>query len=199
MNKNYLLHNETAKKLYFDYAKNLPIISLCSNEKPSKKVYNNIAEVFLLNDFYKHDAMRHCGIDEKYITGNASDYDKFKMFCSILPKFVGHPIYLLSHIELSKYFACKLEICETNCDQIWHEVNAKILSDLVSEDTLIKSSNIEHHYSLILSWINEIYTNKQITDLSSLETQLIDYVNDASENGCRIALYNAFTDFIKGD
>ena len=100
MNENYLLHNETAKKLYFEYAKDLPIISLCSQNEPSNKVYNNVAEAFLLNDSYKLDAMRDCGIDEKFITGDASDYEKFKAFCSILPKFAGHPIYLLSHIEL---------------------------------------------------------------------------------------------------
>ena len=63
MNENYLLHNETAKKLYFEYAKELPIISLCSKPLPSNKIYNNVAEVFLLNDFYKLDAMRHCGSD----------------------------------------------------------------------------------------------------------------------------------------
>lgn len=197
MNENYLLHNEFAKKLYFQYAKDLPIIILCAQSKPTEKIYNNITEAFLLNDFYKLDAMRHCGVDEKYITGNASDYEKFKAFCSILPKFSGHPLYLLSHIELSKYFACNLEICETNCEQIWSDVNFKILSNTISEDLLLKSANIEHYYSSILSWMNELYTNDSITNLASLETQLINYVNQANENGCRIALYNAFANFIK--
>ena len=78
MNENYLLHNETAKKLYFEYVKDLPIITLCSQNKPSDKIYNNITEAFLSNDFYKLDAMRDLGIDEKFITGDASDYEKFK-------------------------------------------------------------------------------------------------------------------------
>ena len=197
MNESYLLHNETAKGLYFDYAKDLPIIALCSREKPDNKIYSNITEAFLFNDFYKLDAMRHCGIEEKYITGNASDYEKFKAFCSVLPKFAGHPLYLLSHIELIRHFDCHLEINENNRDRIWNEVNTKILSDSISEELLIGKFNIEHHYSLIISWMDELYRNEMITDLASLETTLIGYVNEANGKGCRIALYNAFTDFIK--
>ena len=197
MNENFLLHNETAKRLYWDYAKDLPIIALCSMDNPDNTIYNNITEAFLSNDFYKLDAMRHCGIDEKLITGEGSDYEKFKAFCSVLPKMPGHPLYLLSHIELFKHFNCNIEICEENCDSIWNEVNSKIRSDSISEKLLVRSANIEYHYSLSLSWMDELYRNKEITDLASLEGTLIDYVNKAKDKGCRIALYNAFADFIK--
>ena len=197
MNENYLLHNEIAKKLYFEYAKNLPIIALCSQNKPSDKIYNNIAEAFLINDFYKLDAMRHCGIDEKFITGDASDYEKFKAFCSILSKFAGHPLYLLSHMELKKHFDCDLCICEDNCDLIWNEVNSKIISNMLNEEQLLKHTKIEYHHSLTLSWMQELYSNDEITDLNSLEKTLINYVNEANNNGCRIAVYNTFSDFIK--
>ena len=102
MNENYLLHNETAKRLYFEYARDLPTIALCSDVEVDDKIYNNVTEAFLTNDCYKLDSMRAYGIDEKYITGDASDYEKFKAFCSVLPRFVGNPIYLISHIELIK-------------------------------------------------------------------------------------------------
>lgn len=197
MNDNYLLHNRTAKKLYFEYAKNLPIIALCPHSKPSEKIYSNITEAFLLNDFYKLDAMRDCGVDEKFITGDASDYEKFKAFCSILSKFAGHPLYLISHIELKKHFDCNLSICEDNCDLIWNEVNSKIISDMLNEEQLLEHTKIEYHYSLTLSWMQELYSNDEITDLNSLEKTLIDYVNEANNNGCRIAEYNSFSDFIK--
>ncbi len=197
MNENYLLHNETAKKLYFEYAKKLPIIALCSQNEPSKKIYNNIIEAFVTNDYYKLNAMRDCGVNEKLITGDSSDYEKFKAFCSILPKFAGHPLYLLSHIELKKHFDCDLCICEDNCDLIWNEVNSKIISDMLCEDLLLKRANIEYYYSLTLSWMQELYSNDEITDLNSLEKTLIDYVNEANNNGCRIAEYNSFSDFIK--
>lgn len=197
MNENYLLHNETAKRLYFNYAKDLPIIALCSKERPSVKVYNNITEAFLLNDFYKLDAMRHCGIEEKYITGNASDYEKFKAFCSILPKFAGHPLYLLSHIELVKHFDCNIKICDENCDLIWETVNKQIINNSISTDSLLKLADIEYYYCSILSWMQELDSNKDIIDLSMLENHLITKINSANDGGCKIALYNAFTDFVK--
>lgn len=197
MNENCLLHNETAKKLYYEYAKDLPIIALCSKYEISDKIYNNITEAFLLNDFYKLDAMRHCGIDEKFITGNASDYEKFKSFCSVLPKFAGHPLYLLSHIELQKHFDCNLPICEDNCDLIWQDANAKISTNLISEKILLEKNNIKYYSSLYLSWVDELYSNKDIVDLSTLENVLINRVNNADKNGCRIACYDDFSDFIK--
>jgi len=197
MNENYLLHNETAKKLYFEYAKDLPIIALCSKEEPDETVYNNATEAFILNDFYKLDAMRHCGIDEKYITGNSSDYEKFKAFCSILPKFAGHPLYLLAHIELNKHFNCALEINEMNCDTIWNEVNSYIIENLLSEKKLITICNIEYFYSVSPSWMKDLYSNDQINDLSALENVLLSSIREANENGCRIALGNAFTNFVR--
>lgn len=197
MNENYLLHNKTARKLYFEYAKDLPIIALCSQSKVSERIYNNISEAFLSNDPYKLDAMRECGVDEKFITGDASDYEKFKAFCSVLPKFAGHPLYLLCHIELQKYFNCKLSICEDNCDLIWHEVNAQISNDIISEKLLLDQNNIKYHSFLHLSWIEELYLNEEIVDLPTLENALINHIKNADKNGCRIALYDAFSNFIK--
>ena len=197
MNENYLLHNEIAKKLYFEYAKDLPIIALCDDYEPDDRIYNNITEAFLINDCYKLYAMRHCGVDEKYITGDASDYEKFKAFCSILPKFAGHPLYLLSHIELKRFFACDLAICEENCDFIWNEINKKILEESISTSYLLNLANIEYHYCSIVSWMEELYSNNKIVDLSTLESYLIAKINSANDCGCRIALYNAFTNFVK--
>lgn len=197
MNENYLLHNEIAKKLYFEYAKDLPIIALCSDHEPSDKIYNNITEAFLSNDFYKLDAMRECGVDEKYITGDASDYEKFKAFCSVLPKFAGHPMYLLSHVELEKNFGCDLNICEENCDLIWHEVNVKISNNLINGKVLSQQNNIEYYSYLCVSWIDELYSNEKIIDLTTLEKTLINHIKQADENGCKIAIGNTFSNFIK--
>lgn len=196
MNENYLLHNETAKKLYFEYAKNLPIIALCSLAKPSEQIYNNIAEAFLLNDFYKLDAMRHCGIDEKYITGDASDFEKFKAFCTVLPKFAGNPLYLLSHIELKNHFGCDLTICEENCDKIWNAVNSDIIERELSKDKILSATNFEFVTARYFMWYEDILNNTKIVDLYTLEETLIDRINEAEVGGCRIALSNAFSDFI---
>lgn len=195
MNENYLLHNETAKKLYFEYAKDLPIIVLCSDYEPSNEVYNNITEAFLLSDCYKLYAMRDCGIDEKFLTGDASDYEKFKAFCCILPKFAGHPIYLLSHIELKKHFNCDLVICEDNCDVIWQEINKNINQNELNEEKLLIRTNVECFYSFKHSWFDELVTNEEIVDLYSLQNYLINKVESADEKGCKIAYCTTFTDF----
>ena len=196
MNKNYLLHNETAKKLYFEYAKDLPIISPCSDFEADDKVYNNIAEAFLINDCYKLDAMRSCRIDEDFITGHASDYDKFKAFCSILPKFAGHPIYLLSHIELQNNFDCELAICEDNCEKIWQHCNSKIIAENITDEIFIQRSSltfIEVFHPFIF---NEIH-NPAATDLKSIEQNLLNMISESDKRGCKIAMSGVIDKFIK--
>lgn len=197
MNENYLLHNETAKKLYFEYAKDLPIISLCSQNEPSDKVYNNIAEAFLLNDCYKLAAMRDCAIDEKFITGDASDYEKFKMFCTILPKFVGHPIYLLSHIELKKHFDCDLCICEDNCDTLWVSINNQIINKQISEAKLLRKDEITIFPVLELDWHDILLFDKNVIDLRTLEERISELIRVANGNGVRGLLVDSLSGYKK--
>ena len=196
MNKNYLLHNATAKKLYFDYAKDLPIIMLCDDCEPEDKIYNNISEAFLLNDCYKQDAMRECGIDEKFITGNASDYEKFRAFCSILPKFAGHPIYLLAHIELKQNFDCDMEICEENADEIWQSCNSKIILNSITEKNIAEGSNLNYVKVFYPFIFNEI-EDSNVLDLKSLELHLLNLLSEADKNGYKIVTHRAIESFFK--
>ena len=198
MNENYLLHNETARKLYFEYARNLPIIALCEDFKPSQRVYNNIAEAFLLNDMCKLDAMRQYGIDEKYITGDASDYEKFKAFCSILPKFAGNPIYLLSHIELQHNFDCEYNICEDNVDNIWYYCNKIIETEAITDITLMKQSNLTFATVFYPNVYYEIY-NPSVSDLKSFESHLLKMISKADEQGYKIAMHSEIDSFVKPD
>ncbi len=146
MDSDFLLSTETAKILYHNYAEKLPIIDyhchLSPKEIAEDKRYTNITEVWLYGDHYKWRAMRSCGVDEKYITGDASDYDKFKAFCSVMPKLIGNPIYHWSHLELQRYFECELEICEANCDEIWALTSAKFAEPDMSAQSLISKSGV---------------------------------------------------------
>ena len=196
MNENYLLHNETAKKLYFEYAKDLPIISLCSNFEADDKIYSNITEAFLTNDCYKLNAMRAFGVDEKYITGNASDYEKFKVFCSILPKFAGHPIYLLAHIELKKNFDCELSICEDNSEKIWHHCNSKFTIETITDKILMQRSNVSFVETFHPFVFNEIH-NPAATDLKSIENNLLNMISISEKSGCKIAMACVMDKFVK--
>ena len=196
MNENYLLHNETAKRLYFEYARNLPIISLCSDVEVDDKIYNNVTEAFLTNDCYKLDAMRAYGVDEKYVTGDASDYEKFKAFCSILPKFAGNPIYLLSHIELRKNYNCSLQICEDTCDEIWEFCNSKIIADSFSDQIAMKISNISFVKAFYPFIFNEI-NDPSVKSFSDLESRLLDMISSQDSNGCKAAVCCVIDKFIK--
>ena len=147
MGKNFLLDNDIAKALFHTYAENLPIIDYHCHVPPKDiaedKQYHNITELWLGGDHYKWRAMRQCGVDEAYITGNASDYDKFKAFCTCMPKLIGNPMYHWSHLELQRYFDCDLIINEANCDTIWNLCNEKLASPSMSVRNIIKMSNVE--------------------------------------------------------
>ena len=97
MDKYFLLDSEIAKRLYFDVAADLPIVDY-HNHLPIKDLadnrrYENISEVWLINDPYKHRAMRIMGVDEKYITGNSDGYSKFEKWCQIHPLLMGNALY----------------------------------------------------------------------------------------------------------
>ena len=192
MNESYLLHNETAKKLYFEYAKDLPIIALCDKCDTIEGIYHNITEAFLNNDLYKLDAMRKCGVDEKLITGDASDYEKFKAFCSVLPKFAGHPLYLLSHIELKHNFNCELSICEDNCDMIWLQCNESF------ETTTLKANNIELIKFIDIDNItDEFLLRKKLNSFEEYENAILSEILKANENDCKNAIISLFGNLVK--
>ena len=118
MGEDFLLSNDTAKKLYNDYAKDMPIFDCHCHlipEQIAKDIkYNNITEIWLYGDHYKLRAMRSYGIDEKYITGDASDFEKFKAFVTVMTYLIGNPIYHWSHLELKRYFGIN-EILSEKC------------------------------------------------------------------------------------
>lgn len=197
MNENYLLHSETAKKLYFEYARNLPVIFL-DKEILIDKTYNNVAEVFLLNDQYKLEAMYDCGIDKKFIWGDASDYEKFREFCKILPNFIIHPLYLTSHIELQKNFSCYFDINEENCDKIWEQCNDFIYKNQLSLfDILKNSSTISVKCITLTDIIDYALSRKDVETFEDYEAVIIDSLKIANENGCKNMCVSFEKEFIK--
>ena len=146
MDENFLLNTDTAKILFHNYSSKLPIIDYHCHLSPKEicedKRYSNITEMWLYADHYKWRAMRSCGVDEKYITGDASDYDKFRAYCKIMPKLIGNPLYHWSHLELQRYFDCNLAICEENCKRIWDITSKKLESPEMSAKNLILNSNV---------------------------------------------------------
>ncbi|MBP2033878.1 glucuronate isomerase [Clostridium algifaecis] len=147
MDENFLLSNETAIKLFNDYAKDMPIIDYHCHLSPKEiyenKKFKNITEAWLYGDHYKWRAMRINGIDEKYITGDASDYDKFMAWAKTLSIAIGNPLYGWTHLELQRFFGIHDTLNEKTAPQIWEKVNALLATDDFSARELIKRSNVK--------------------------------------------------------
>lgn len=147
LNDNFLLHNDTAKTLFHSYAKDMPIIDYHCHLDP-KEIYDNnkfanLTAAWLYGDHYKWRLMRANGIDERFITGDASDYEKFQAWAETVPTTIGNPIYSWTHLELQRFFGISLPLNPETAPQIWEEVNAKLASDEFKRRNIIKSSKVE--------------------------------------------------------
>lgn len=147
MDENFLLSNETAQKLYHDYAKGMPIYDYHCHISPKEiwenKKFKNITEVWLYGDHYKWRAMRSNGIDEEYITGNADDYDKFKAWAKTMPMTIGNPLYHWTHLELQRFFGIYDLLNEENAEMIWEKTNAMLSGEGFAVRDLIQKSNVK--------------------------------------------------------
>lgn len=147
MDENFLLSNDTAVKLFHDYSKDMPIIDYHCHLNPKEilenKKFKNITEVWLYGDHYKWRAIRAYGIDEKFITGDASDYEKFMAWAKVIPMTIGNPLYHWTHLELQRFFGVYEVLNEETAPAIWEKVNALLNSDEYRVKGLIKKSNVE--------------------------------------------------------
>jgi glucuronate isomerase len=147
MDENYLLETETAKKLYFEYAKDMPIFDyhchLPVQEIADDKKFENITQLWLSGDHYKWRALRANGISEEYITGNKSDYEKFKKWAETVPYTVGNPLFQWTYFELRHYFGIQDHLTLETADAIWEKCNALLQQEEFSARNLIKRSNVK--------------------------------------------------------
>ncbi|MBN1467557.1 MAG: glucuronate isomerase [Fusobacteriaceae bacterium] len=147
MDDNFLLESKTAEELYHKYAKEMPIYDYHCHLSPKEiyenKKFKNITEAWLGGDHYKWRAMRSNGVEEKYITGESKDYDKFMSWARTLPKAIGNPLYHWTHLELQKYFGIEEILSEKTAEVIWEKANKLILKDEFSARSLIKRSNVK--------------------------------------------------------
>jgi glucuronate isomerase len=147
MDENYLLETETAKKLYFEYAKDMPIFDyhchLPVQEIADDKKFENITQIWLSGDHYKWRALRANGISEDYITGNKSDYEKFRKWAETVPYTVGNPLFQWTYFELRYYFGIQDRLTAETADAIWEKCNALLQQEAFSARNLIKRSNVK--------------------------------------------------------
>ena len=160
---NFLLKTKTAEKLYFNYAKDMPIFDyhchLPEKQILANKPFNDVFEIWLAGDHYKWRLMRNFGVDEEYITGSATNKEKFVAYCKTLGSAFGNPLYHWSQVELQEFFNCEIEINEENADLIWDWCNEYIRLNNVTPQKLIEQSNVKYLFT----------TNEVFDDLTTFE------------------------------
>lgn len=160
LSNNFLLTNKTAEKLYFDYAKNMPIFDyhchLPEKQILEDKPFSDIYEIWLAGDHYKWRLMRNYGMNEKYITGDASSKEKFIAYCTVLATAFGNPLYHWSQVELKEFFGCEIEINAENAEAIWEQCNDYIKANNVTPSSLIANSNVRHIFTT-----NEVFDDME--------------------------------------
>ncbi len=143
----FLLTTETARRLYRDYAEKLPIIDYHCHISPREIAedvrFENITQLWLGGDHYKWRLMRSAGVEEKYITGDASDYEKFIKWASVLEKAVGNPLLHWSHLELKRYFGYDGVLTSKTADSVWNLCLERLAQPDMSARGIIRKSNVE--------------------------------------------------------
>ncbi len=147
MDKDFLLETDTAKKLFHDYAKDMPIYDyhchLTAKEIAENKRFNNLTDVWLDGDHYKWRAMRSNGINETFITGNKSDREKFQAWAETIPHCIGNPLYHWTHLELQRCFQLYDPLNESTAEEIWEKSNAIIQEESFSARGLLHKFNVK--------------------------------------------------------
>ena len=146
MTDNYLLTTPFAVKLYQEVAQSLPIIDyhnhLCVEDIVSDRLFETVTQLWISADPYKHRAMRILGVAEHYITGSASDFEKFEKWYTCLPRLVGNPLYDWSMMEFSSIFGIRLSPFTAPASQVFEEANRKLKT--LSTKTLLAQFHIEY-------------------------------------------------------
>lgn len=148
LSDDFLLQTQTARRLYHEYAENQPIFDyhchLPVEEIASNKSFSNLTQIWLNGDHYKWRAMRTNGIDENYITGSASDYDKFLAWAKTVPRTLRNPLYHWTHLELKRPFGIKDQVLNSDtADAIYQQSNEMLTRPEFTACGLLEQMNVK--------------------------------------------------------
>ena len=140
-----LLSTPEAEELYLGVC-DLPIVDYhCHLDEKAIRDnhrFSDIGELWLAGDHYKWRAMRLCGVDEKYITGDASFAEKFRKYAEIFPKLCGNPLYYWTQMELKMLFGITEPLSAASADRIYADANEKLKNMKVSD--ILKQFKVEY-------------------------------------------------------
>ncbi len=176
MDKDFLLQTQTACDLYHNFAEIAPVLDYHCHINPAEiannRKFDTITQVWLGGDHYKWRFMRSCGVEEKYITGDATDKEKFFKWAECVGKAIGNPLYHWTHLELQRYFGYNGVLNKNTAEEVWNLCNARLKEDNMSVRGLIKQS----HVTLICTTddpIDSLEYHKQIAEDDSFDVQVL--------------------------
>ncbi len=144
---NFLLGNKTAENLFHKYSENKPVIDFHCHLSPEliagDHQFTNLTQAWLQGDHYKWRAMRTDGVIEKFCTGNAPDFDKFKKWAETVPATVGNPLYHWTHLELLRYFGITELLSPTTAVKIYETASGLLQTKEFSTRSIIRRMNVE--------------------------------------------------------
>lgn len=218
LDDNFLLSTKTSEKLYHEYAEDMPIIDYHCHINPKEiyedRKFENITQVWLGGDHYKWRQMRSNGIDEKYITGDATDREKFQKWAETLEVAIGNPLYHWSHLELKRYFGYDGYLNGDTAEEVWTLCNKKLQEDSMTVRNIIKNSKVKLICTTddpidSLEWHLKLAEDKSF-DVQVLPTwrpdkamniekpEYLDYINNLSElSGVTINSYSTLIEALK--
>ena len=145
--ENFLLQNESAVRLFHEYARDMPIIDYHCHLSPEQvavnKRFDNLTQIWLAGDHYKWRAMRTAGVDERFITGDAGDWEKFEQWARVAPLTLRNPIYHWTHLELKRPFGISDRLLNpSTAKSIWDQCNAMLAKDEFSARGIMRQMNV---------------------------------------------------------
>ncbi|MDI9859500.1 glucuronate isomerase [Flectobacillus roseus] len=147
LDDNFLLQTETARTLYHEYAKQMPIIDYHCHLPPDQiaedKSFENLAQIWLYGDHYKWRAMRTNGINEAYCTGDKSDYEKYEQWAATVPYTMRNPLYHWTHLELQRYFGVNEILNPSTAKDIYEKCTALLQTPEYSVRGLLNKMNVK--------------------------------------------------------
>ncbi|RKL68161.1 glucuronate isomerase [Salipaludibacillus neizhouensis] len=173
----FMLQNEVGKKLYHEYAKDMPIFDfhchLSPKEISENHQFSNISEIWLHGDHYKWRAMRTVGVPEDIVTGReATDEEKFAAWAKTVPYTIGNPLYHWTHLELKSYFGIEDLLNEDTSKQIWTEANKQLQGTELTTHSILKRSNVKGICTTD-DPIDDLRYHKQIAENPAIDTKVL--------------------------
>jgi len=147
INENFLLKNHVSKKLYHKHAKKMPIFDYHCHLPPKLIAddinFENLTQIWLYGDHYKWRAMRSNGVNEKFCTGDASDYDKFMAWSKTVPHTIKNPLYHWTHLELARYFGINVILNEMSAKNVYDSCRDMLKTKKFSVRNLMRKMNVK--------------------------------------------------------